>query len=702
MAIEDLDPHETQTNSEDASMDDTDPHADLALCPFVGKEFMTEDDAKDFYNGYAYRMGFSIRRATFYKSVKSDEVTSVSLRSHKSLDDDDKEIIKDMTAQNIEAAKIHECLAVKHGGKKFLRFKRKDISNEIAYQKQKILGVDVDSTLVYFQKKQEDDPEFFYAVDVDESGRLKNLFWVDGRARRAFQEFGDVVTFDTTYQTNKYKMPLAPFIGVNHHRMNIFFGIAMLRSEDTSGFVWLFENWVEAMYGKKPKAIITDQDPAMRIAIKEVFPNAVHRCCQWHVMRKAREHLGALYGTKEGFEQELKRVINRSMTISEFKEGWAAMLGKHGLRKNRHLKYMYSQRSEWVPAYFRDSFFANMSTSQRSESANNTIKSWSRHHNSMYQLVLHMEKIVEGRWQTESDLDIASMNAVPRLSTLFKIEKDASEFYTCKVMSVFKDILKKTQLGFVKEIEKPSLYEVTIKYNPMVAKMVPETYMVNINILEELVSCSCRGYEFEGLLCSHAIKVMHHVGIDRLPNRYIMKRWCKDANASVKRSTLERSMEVGATQEQEALRFATLKPRMVKILKMATKSCDAFRYLKEMLDIAEEQLGAMMGEQENLSSDIDTATRTDSHVVDPPVSKCKGKRKQPKRFKPPSEPKRFKPRKCSICGNTKGGHNSRTCPLKKVAGKKKNNQKDDDIDSIDEEDLEEEDFEDALEEEESM
>ncbi|KAJ1698795.1 hypothetical protein LUZ63_007307 [Rhynchospora breviuscula] len=597
-------------------MDDT----DLALCPFVGKEFMTEDDAKDFYNGYAYRMGFSIRRATFYKSVKSDEVTSVrfvcsmeglskkckeaqnknaptkspqkdrlanrtgckaslrirfvdgiwkvsvfndvhnhplvtspskkrSLRSHKSLDSDDKEIIKDMTSQNIEAAKIHECLAVKHGGKKFLRFKRKDISNEIAYQKYKILGVDVDSTSVYFQKKQEDDPEFFCAVDVDKSGRLKNLFWVDGRARRAFQKFGDVVTFDTTYQTNRYKMPLAPFIGVNHHRMNIFFGIAMLRSEDTSGFVWLFQNWVEAMYGKKPKAIITDQDPAMRIAIKEVFPNAVHRCCQWHVMRKAREHLGALYSTKEGFEQELKRVINRSMTISDFEEGWTAILRKHGLRKNRHLKYMYSQRSEWVLAYFRDSFFANMSTSQRSESANNTIKSWSRHHNSMYQLVLHMEKIVEGRWQTESDLDIVSMNAVPRLSTLFKIEKDASEFYTCTVMSVVKEILKKTQLGFVKEIEKDSLYEVTIKYNPMVAKMVPETYMVNINILEELVSCSCRGYEFEGLLCSHAIKVMHHVGIDHLPNQYIMKRWCKDANASVKRSTLERSMEVGATQE---------------------------------------------------------------------------------------------------------------------------------------------------------
>lgn len=108
-------------------------------------------------------------------------------------------------------------------------------------------------------------------------------------------------------------MPLAPFIGVNHHRMLIIFGIAMLRSEDKDAFIWLFQTWVKAMYGQQPRTIITDQDPAMRAAIIDVFPNTVHRCCQWHVMRKARDHLGILYGMKQGFESELKRVINRSM-----------------------------------------------------------------------------------------------------------------------------------------------------------------------------------------------------------------------------------------------------------------------------------------------------------------------------------------------------------------------------------------------------
>lgn len=134
----------------------------------------------------------------------------------------------------------------------------------------------MDTTLLYFQKKQEEDPEFFYAIEPDKNGAVKNIFWVEGRARRAYQEFVDVLTFDTIYQTNKYSMPLAPFIGTSHHRHSIFFGMALLRCESAQNFCWLFETWLVAMYGKHPKAIINDQDPVMKKAIEIVFPNTVH------------------------------------------------------------------------------------------------------------------------------------------------------------------------------------------------------------------------------------------------------------------------------------------------------------------------------------------------------------------------------------------------------------------------------------------
>ncbi|KAF2295443.1 hypothetical protein GH714_032943 [Hevea brasiliensis] len=40
-------------------------------------------------------------------------------------------------------------------------------------------------------------------------------------ARVAYEEFHDVICFDTTYLVNRYQMPFATFVGVNHHGQSI-------------------------------------------------------------------------------------------------------------------------------------------------------------------------------------------------------------------------------------------------------------------------------------------------------------------------------------------------------------------------------------------------------------------------------------------------------------------------------------------------
>ncbi|XP_022852997.1 protein FAR1-RELATED SEQUENCE 5-like [Olea europaea var. sylvestris] len=54
---------------------------------------------------------------------------------------------------------------------------------------------------------------------------------------QAYKEFGDVVTFDTTYLTNKYDMPFTPFVGVNHHGQSTLLGCGLVSNEDTDTFV---------------------------------------------------------------------------------------------------------------------------------------------------------------------------------------------------------------------------------------------------------------------------------------------------------------------------------------------------------------------------------------------------------------------------------------------------------------------------------
>lgn len=59
-------------------------------------------------------------------------------------------------------------------------------------------------------------------MDVDDKSQLRNVFWADARSRGAYEYFGEAITFDTTYLTNKYDMPFAPFLGVNHHGQSIY------------------------------------------------------------------------------------------------------------------------------------------------------------------------------------------------------------------------------------------------------------------------------------------------------------------------------------------------------------------------------------------------------------------------------------------------------------------------------------------------
>ncbi|KAH9794409.1 protein FAR1-RELATED SEQUENCE [Citrus sinensis] len=175
---------------------------------------------------------------------------------------------------------------------------------------------DAMTLLKYFQKKQAECNGFFFSIDLDEEDRLKNVFWADSWSRAAYKYFGDVITFDSTYLTNKYDMPFAPFVGVNHHGQSILLGCGLISREDTETFTWLFEAWLSCMSDSPPLGIITDQDRAMQKAIENVFPTSRHRWCLWHIMKKVPEKLGAFK------EREGMSTTQRSESMNAFFDGF--------------------------------------------------------------------------------------------------------------------------------------------------------------------------------------------------------------------------------------------------------------------------------------------------------------------------------------------------------------------------------------------
>jgi len=131
--------------------------------------------------------------------------------------------------------------------------------------------------------------------------------------------FGEVVTFDITYLTNKYDMPFDPFVGVNHHGQSVLLGCIVLSNEDATTSTRLFTTWLECMYGCAQNAIITDQDKAMKKAIEVVFPKPRHRWCLWHLIKKVLEMFGRL-SEYEFLKALLHDVVYNSLSKSDFIE----------------------------------------------------------------------------------------------------------------------------------------------------------------------------------------------------------------------------------------------------------------------------------------------------------------------------------------------------------------------------------------------
>ncbi|KAF3677104.1 putative E3 ubiquitin-protein ligase-like [Capsicum annuum] len=295
--------------------------------------------------------------------------------------------------------------------------------------------------LQYFQKRQSENPDFFYAIQMDVDGCLANCFWVDARSRIAYKNFGEVVVFDLTYLTNKYKMPFVPFTGVNNHHQYILFGCALLWDETQDTFEWLLRTWQEAMFGVTPRTIITDQDAAITNVVARVFPNSAYHFCMWHITKKIPEHLIHVYHQYGDFSSKFSWCIHGTTTPEEFEIMWSEIMKMYDLEENNWLKRIYVICEKWIPAYVHTTFCAGMSTSQRSESMNKFFKDYLNSSTPVSVFVLQYDKAIDARYDKVRENDYKTKYSKPVLKTLYPMEDEAAEKYTRKIFQIFQEEL---------------------------------------------------------------------------------------------------------------------------------------------------------------------------------------------------------------------------------------------------------------------
>lgn len=112
---------------------------------------------------------------------------------------------------------------------------------------------DMIEMVVYFKNLQKTDPNFFYKIKYDEEDRVENMFWVDGLVRKTYAEaYHGCISFDTTYMTNMYNMPFAPFIDINQHGQYFMLGCAFVRQLLAASIDLLFQTNLKEMHRRPP------------------------------------------------------------------------------------------------------------------------------------------------------------------------------------------------------------------------------------------------------------------------------------------------------------------------------------------------------------------------------------------------------------------------------------------------------------------
>ncbi|KAF4396731.1 hypothetical protein F8388_004699 [Cannabis sativa] len=299
----------------------------------VGKQFLTFEDAEFFIHQYSNMIGFSLRKGKVKRQFggaikyrqwvcskeghrelkwiknlnRKREPRAITrefrpthshplviaghrqfIRSNRIIPDGMLMDATCMKSAGIKTCQIYSYMAELVGSYGKLSFLPKDLYNRVAKKESVHLkNADAARAIGYFQHKADHDVDCFCRFSYDGNNRLLNVMWADSKSREDYHLFGHSVAFDSTYKTNAYGKPLLVWLGVNNHFRSTIFGFALLSDESSDTYTWATKTCIDCMGGVTPKTVVTDGDPAIRLAINVTMPEVVHRLCYWHIHKKA-------------------------------------------------------------------------------------------------------------------------------------------------------------------------------------------------------------------------------------------------------------------------------------------------------------------------------------------------------------------------------------------------------------------------------
>ncbi|KAK7270606.1 hypothetical protein RJT34_25901 [Clitoria ternatea] len=617
-------------------------HNPLPLPPAVGMEFDTYEDVYYFYNCYAKEQGFGVRVTnTWYRKTKERYRAKLSCSSagfkkrseanrprpetrtgcpamikFRLMDSKRWRIIEveldhnhlinptngkfykshkqtgtkrtfqlEAPPQQVHKIRMFQTVVINHAqdNDATVLVENAKSQNSLCSNHLKLNKGDAQAILNFLTDMQLADPDFFYVVDINESGRLRNLFWADAKSRMAYTYFGDVVAIDTTCLTGEYQVPLVLFLGLNHHKHSILFGCGLLAGDTIESYTWLFRAWLTCILGHPPQVIITNQCGNLQTVVADVFPRTTHCLCLSNIMQQVPEKLGTSieYGA---ISAALNIAVYSSLRAEEFEATWEGMMKINEVRGNKWLQSLYEDRKRWAPVYLKEVFLAGMFPIQPSDVVLFFFDGYLNEQTSVKEFLEKHDQALQTKRQIEvlADLNSKSSSFMPKSRSYFELQ--VSKLYTNEILRMFE-----REVGGMYSCSSSRQIKVD---GPVITYIVQEQfelegnqrnardYEVYYNEAETEVLCICGLFNFRGYLCRHALFILSQHGIKEIPHQYILSRWRKDT----KRGNVYDHNCNGIDISNPVHRYDHLYRQIVRVVEEGKKSHDRYKTAVQALE----------------------------------------------------------------------------------------------------------------------
>jgi hypothetical protein len=301
----------------------------------------------------------------------------------------------------------------------------------------KSLSNDASKLSNWLDDQKESDSRWVVVRGWDEDNTLTKLLWMTPEQVENWIQFSDCVLNDVTHKTNRYGMALSLFVGFNHHRHNIILAQALLPDESMESHLWMFSEILKVT-DKQPAVIMTDSDPAVDAAVRQIFPQSYPIHCAFHITQNIHKHLRKLLGdTYSNFLE--KFYICRNSLANETFETRFETLCQNFPKAKPYLEVLYQTKTYWAHCFTKFKFTGGMIATSRVEAVNSCLKNLLHNSNvSLYNLMEEIHRLLDMQDKKEQynfwKLSIPCIKNQEKVNFLFKRVDECLEKFLTPIM----------------------------------------------------------------------------------------------------------------------------------------------------------------------------------------------------------------------------------------------------------------------------